>query len=111
MFAATSAGVDDPVLRPDDDRRSWHSVRMPELNQSDPDRNEPEPEVDDAPTSVRDSWWWSPAFAIVIGVVVVLFQVGPIGESGGVWLNWVVAGVGISLAATGVARLVRAYPR
>ncbi|RYV50702.1 hypothetical protein [Pengzhenrongella frigida] len=83
---------------------------MPELIPSD----EPDPtesEDDDAPTSIRDNWWWSPSFAIVIGVVVVLFQVGPINDSGGVWLNWAVAGIGIALAATGAARLVRAYPR
>jgi amino acid transporter len=77
-------------------------------------RDEPqptEPEGDDAPTSIRDNWWWSPSIGIVIGVVVVLFQVGPIRDTGGIWLNWVVAGLGIALAATSLARLVRAYPR
>lgn len=81
---------------------------MPDLNPSDqPEPTEPDA---DAPTSVRDNWWWSPAVAIVIGVVVVMFQVGPLTGSGGVWLNWVVVGLGIALAASGVTRLVRAYP-
>jgi len=82
---------------------------MPDLNPSD----QPEP-IDhdaDAPTSVRDNWWWSPAVSLVIGIVVVGFQVGSLTGGGGVWLNWVVAGAGIALAASGVARLVRAYPR
>lgn len=82
---------------------------MPELIPSEePESTEPD---EDAPTSVRDNWWWSPAVAIVIGVAVVAFQVSPIRDSGGVWLNWVVAGIGIALAASGVVRLVRDYPR
>jgi hypothetical protein len=82
---------------------------MPELSPS--DETEPTPTPDDEKTSVRDNWWWSPAFAIVAGVVVVIFQYGPISQSGGVWLNWVVAGVGIALAGYGAVRLVRSYPR
>lgn len=82
---------------------------MPELNQ--PDEPEPTESDTDAPTSVRDNWWWSPAVALVIGVVIVMLQIGPLTASGGVWLNWVVAGLGIALAASGVVRLVRAYPR
>jgi len=74
---------------------------MPELNQSDAD----------APTSVRDNWWWSPAFALVAGIAVAGFQVKSLTGSGGVWLNWVVAAIGVGLAASGVVRLVRAYPR
>ena len=83
---------------------------MPELSPSDEPEPTPTPD-DDEKTSVRDNWWWSPAFAMVAGVVVVIFQYGPISQSGGVWLNWVVAGVGVALAGYGAVRLVRSYPR
>ncbi len=76
--------------------------------------DEPEPTStpdDEAKSSVRDNWWWSGAFAIVAGVAVVAFQYGPISQSGGVWLNWVVAGVGVVLAGYGAGQLVRSYPR
>ncbi|HEY8719340.1 hypothetical protein [Pengzhenrongella sp.] len=82
---------------------------MPELIPSDePESTEPD---QDAPTSVRDSWWWSPTVSIIIGIVIVSFQASPIRSGDGFWLNWVVAGLGIALSASGVVRLVRAYPR
>jgi ABC-type uncharacterized transport system permease subunit len=88
---------------------------MPELNQ--PDETEPteleqtEEHDDDVPATVRDNWWWSPAVALVIGVVVVMLQAQSLTGSGGHLLNWVVAGLGVALAASGVVRLVREYPR
>ena len=103
-----------PELIPSDEHEpidSEDSSHADDSGSTSSDATGPADDADDAPTSVRDNWWWSPAFAIVIGVVVVLFQVGPITGSGGVWLNWVVAGVGIALAANGVVRLIRAYPR
>lgn len=96
-------------------RHPWHSDSMPELNQ--PDETEPteleqtEEHDDDAPATVRDNWWWSPAVALVIGVVVVMLQAQSLTGSGGHLLNWVVAGLGVALAASGVVRLVREYAR
>ena len=74
------------------------------------DEPDPTDAPDETPTSVRDNWWWTPAFAMVAGVVVVVFQYGSI-RSGGVWLNWLVAGIGAVLAGYGLVRLVRDYPR
>lgn len=74
------------------------------------DEPEPTSTPDDEKSSVRDNWWWTPAFAMVAGVVVVIFQYGSITD-GGVWLNWVVAGVGVVLAGYGAVGLVRSYPR
>ena len=111
-------------------RHPWHSDSMPELNQ--PDETEPtelepteleptelesteleqtEEHDDNAPATVRDNWWWSPAVALVIGVVVVMLQAQSLTGSGGHLLNWVVAGLGVALAASGVVRLAREYPR
>lgn len=96
---------------------------MPELKQPDqtePTDNEPtgheatdEPDAahQDAPATVRDNWWWSPGVALVIGVVVVMLQWQSLTGAGGHLLNWVVAGLGAALAASGVVRLVRDYPR
>jgi amino acid transporter len=81
---------------------------MPEKNPS--DESERTESAANGPTSGQHSWWWSPTVAIVIGIVVITFQVGPL-TAGGLWLNWVVAALGIVLAANGVVRLVRAYPR
>jgi len=94
---------------------------MPELKQPDetePTENEPTEATDEsdgphqeAPATVRDNWWWSPAVALVMGVVIVAIQWPSLTGSGGHVLNWVVAGLGAALAASGVVRLARDYPR
>lgn len=67
-------------------------------------------DADDAPISLQDRWWWSPTLSLGVGIVMVMLQVGSLGD-GGVWLNWVVAAVGAVLAVTGLVRLVRAYTK
>ena len=82
---------------------------MPEM--SPPEDLEPQPSVEDGPTSLRDRWWWSPALSIVLGLAVAGYQWGPLTGSGGFWGNWLIAAIGVGVAVSGVLRLVRAYPR
>ncbi|MGV8966136.1 MAG: hypothetical protein ACOH2F_07635 [Cellulomonas sp.] len=84
---------------------------MAELIPSDePESTSTPDDAEEPKSSVRDNWWWTPAFEIVAGVAVVAFQWGSITQSG-VWLNWVVAAVGGALAVYGAVQLYRSYPR
>jgi len=60
------------------------------------------------PTALRDRWWWSPTLSIVIGLVVVGYQLDPLRGANPLWGNWVVAALGLGVAVWGVVRLVRA---
>lgn len=59
-------------------------------------------------TALRDRWWWSPTLSIVIGLVVIGYQLEPLRGPDAIWGNWVVAGLGLAVAVWGAVRLVRA---
>ena len=72
----------------------------------------PDAAATDSPTSgtsLRDRWWWSPTFAVVVGLVVVGYQLGPIRGGDALWLNWLVAALGLGVAVYGAVGLLRAY--
>jgi hypothetical protein len=73
--------------------------------------DQPDGPQQDAPATARDKWWWSPAVALVMGVVIVTLRWSSLTGTGGNLLNWVVAGLGAAVAVSGVVRLVRDYPR
>ncbi|WP_298457601.1 hypothetical protein [uncultured Cellulomonas sp.] len=60
-------------------------------------------------TALRDRWWWSPTLALVIGAVVVGYQLDALRGPDPVWLNWLVAGLGLAAAGYGIVTLLRAY--
>ncbi|GAA2723537.1 hypothetical protein [Cellulomonas aerilata] len=67
---------------------------------------------DDAPgpgQGLRDTWWWSPTLALVVGLVVVGYQLPSLRSPEPLWISWVVAGVGAVVALVGLAQLLRAY--
>ena len=59
-------------------------------------------------TALRDRWWWSPTLSIVIGLVVIGYQLDPLRGGDAVWGNWLVAGLGAALAVWGAVRLAQA---
>ena len=74
------------------------------------DREPTAPRPDDSTgTAVRDRWWWSPTLAIVIGGVVIGYQVEALRGPNPLVLNWVVAALGLAVAVYGAVGLLRAY--
>lgn len=71
------------------------------------DETPPETE-DDTQIRLQDRWWWSATLSLVLGIVIVMLQF-PSLQTGGVWLNWVVAVIGAAVAVFGLVRLIRAY--
>ncbi len=61
-----------------------------------------------AGTALRDRWWWSPTLSIVIGLVVIGYQLDPLRGDNPLWGNWLVAALGAAVAVWGAVRLVRA---
>jgi hypothetical protein len=59
--------------------------------------------------TLRDSWWWSPTLAVVVGLVVTGYQVPSLRGPDPLWISWVVAGTGVVVALVGAVRLLRAY--
>lgn len=59
-------------------------------------------------TALRDRWWWSPTLSIVIGLVVIGYQLDPLRGDNPLWGNWLVALLGAAVAGWGAVRLVRA---
>ncbi len=59
--------------------------------------------------ALRDSWWWSPTLAIVVGLVVAGYQLDSLRSPDPLWISWAVAAVGVVVALVGVVRLLRAY--
>lgn len=57
------------------------------------------------------AWWWSPGLMVVVGVVVVGFQVQAYTAGGGTVLNAIMIAIGVAVAATGLVQLWRARPR
>ena len=68
-------------------------------------------EPDDGPIALSDRWWWSPTLCLVVGIVVVVWQVSSLTSSSGLWLNWLVAALGTASALYGLVTLVRAYAK
>lgn len=62
-----------------------------------------------AGTALRDRWWWSPALSIVVGLVVIGYQLEAIRGPNPLWANWAVAALGLVVAGYGALRLLRAY--
>ena len=60
-------------------------------------------------TALRDRWWWSPTLSIVIGAVVIGYQVEAIRGPDPIWMNWVVAGLGLVVVVHGAVRLLQAH--
>ena len=60
-------------------------------------------------TALRDRWWWSPTLSIVIGLVVIGYQLEPLQGSNPLWGNWVVAALGLAVAVYGGVRLLHAH--
>lgn len=60
-----------------------------------------------APLDTR--WWWSPALMVVVGVVVIAYQVAAYRGEGGTWLNAAMILIGGGVAVTGLVSLLRAY--
>lgn len=54
-------------------------------------------------------WWWSPALMIVVGVVVIAFQVSAYTGDGGIWLNAVMIAVGAAVVVAGLLSLRKAH--
>ncbi|MBX9245085.1 hypothetical protein ICW40_09735 [Actinotalea ferrariae] len=54
-------------------------------------------------------WWWSPALMIVVGVVVIAFQVSAYTGDGGTWLNAVMIAVGAAVVVAGLFSLRKAH--
>jgi hypothetical protein len=61
------------------------------------------------PTALGDRWWWSPTLSIVIGAVVIGYQLEAIRGPNPLALNWVVAGLGLAVAVYGAVGLLRAH--
>ncbi|WP_129337132.1 hypothetical protein [Cellulomonas endophytica] len=59
-------------------------------------------------TALRDRWWWSATLWLVLGLAVIGYQVEPLRGTNPLWANWLVAGLGLLVAAYGGVRLVRA---
>jgi hypothetical protein len=62
-----------------------------------------------AGATLRDSWWWSPTLAVVVGLVVAGYQLDSLRSPDPLWISWVVAAIGVVVALVGLVRLVRAY--
>ena len=74
------------------------------------ERHPVQPRKDAAPsTSLRDRWWWSPTLSIVVGAVVIGYQLEAIRGPNPLWMNWVVAGLGLAVAVYGLVGLLRAH--
>lgn len=74
------------MTTPDDDQRTWAGNR---------------------PLTTR--WWWSPALMIVVGGVVIGYQVSAYVGEGGIFLNGVMIAVGAAVVVAGLVSLRRAY--
>lgn len=74
------------MTTPDDDRTTW--TGRPALD---------------------TRWWWSPALMIVVGVVVIGYQVSAYRGEGGIWLNGVMIVVGAGVVVAGLVSLRRAH--
>lgn len=74
------------MTTPDDDRTTW--TGRPALD---------------------TRWWWSPALMIVVGGVVIAYQVAAYVGDGGIWLNAVMIAVGAAVVIAGLVSLRRAY--
>lgn len=64
------------------------------------------PDSPERPRSLRDNWWWSGGLWLVGGGAVAYYQ-WPAIRDGGIWANYVMAVIGIGLAAVGAWRLWR----
>lgn len=78
---------------------------------SDHDPRSPDDETTDGPPPLGERWWWSSTLKIVVGLVVIGYQVSAYAsEDGGIWLNAVMIAVGAAVAAWGAVGLWRARP-
>ena len=74
------------------------------------ERHPAEQHPDAAPsTGLRDRWWWSPTLSIVLGAVVIGYQLDAIRGPNPLWMNWVVAALGLAVVVHGGVRLLRAH--
>ena len=68
-----------------------------------PDQQTPEPEPR---RSVRDNWWWRGGLWLVAGGAIFYYQWDSItGAIEGIWANWVMAAIGLTIAVVGAWRL------
>ncbi|WP_149205015.1 hypothetical protein [Actinotalea subterranea] len=56
-------------------------------------------------------WWWSPSLMVVVGIVVIGYQMSAYLGEGGIWLNGVMIAVGVVVVGAGVVSMVRARRR
>lgn len=54
-------------------------------------------------------WWWSPALMVVVGGVVIAYQVAAYTGEGGRWFNAVMIAIGAAVAVAGLVQLRRAH--
>lgn len=54
-------------------------------------------------------WWWSPVLMIVVGSVVIGYQVSAYTGDGGIWLNGVMIAIGAAVVGAGLVSLHRAW--
>ena len=78
-----------------------------------PDQPAAEPAAEEAAQhgTGDGAWWWSPGLMVVVGVVVIGFQVQAYTGDGGTVLNAIMIAIGAAVAGTGVVQLWRARPR
>jgi hypothetical protein len=74
-----------------------------------PSADAPSAEAPPASTALRDRWWWSPTLMIVVGLVVIGYQLEPLRSSNAVWGNWAVAALGLVVVVHGAVQLHRAH--
>ncbi|WP_182113917.1 MULTISPECIES: hypothetical protein [unclassified Actinotalea] len=74
------------MTTPDDEQRTWAGNR---------------------PLTTR--WWWSPALMIVVGAVVIGYQVSAYVGEGGIFLNGVMIVIGAAVMVAGFVSLRRAH--
>ncbi|QTE27846.1 hypothetical protein [Pengzhenrongella sicca] len=101
MPASTPAESPEPSESPES-TETTESVESTDT----PETTEP---AEEPAIRAQDRWWWSPTMSLVAGAVVIGFQGDSIFGPDGIFLNRLVAAIGLVVAVSGLVRLVRAF--
>lgn len=64
---------------------------------------------DESAQPLHARWWWSASLPLIVGVVVIGFQISAYRDGGGMWLNAVMIVVGAAVAISGLVGLKKAH--